>query len=55
MNQVTNRDFENRSKIISWLIHLNGMKANEELGESEARELAFDMEGAYAAFKATLN
>jgi ESCRT-I complex subunit VPS28 len=54
VNQVTNRDFENRSKIISWLIHLNGMKANEELGESEARELAFDMEGAYAGFKATL-
>ena len=54
VNQVTNSDFESRSKIISWLIRLNGMRATEELGEDEARELAFDMEGAYAGFKATI-
>ncbi|KAL8939999.1 MAG: hypothetical protein Q9216_003051 [Gyalolechia sp. 2 TL-2023] len=55
VNQVTIADFDNRGKIISWLIRLNGMKATEELGEEEARQLAFDMEGAYAGFKATLN
>ncbi|KAI4198721.1 MAG: hypothetical protein LQ350_005105 [Teloschistes chrysophthalmus] len=55
VNQVTTVDFENRGKIISWLIRLNGMKATEELGEEEARQLTFDMEGAYAGFKATLN
>ncbi|KAI4095145.1 MAG: hypothetical protein LQ344_001796 [Seirophora lacunosa] len=55
VNQVTTVDFESRGKIISWLIRLNGMKATEELGEEEARQLAFDMEGAYAGFKATLN
>ncbi|KAL8923829.1 MAG: hypothetical protein Q9208_004390 [Pyrenodesmia sp. 3 TL-2023] len=55
VNQVTTIDFENRGKIISWLIRLNGMKATEELGEEEARQLTFDMEGAYAGFKATLN
>ncbi|KAL8658570.1 MAG: hypothetical protein Q9226_000904 [Calogaya cf. arnoldii] len=55
VNQVTTTDFENRGKIISWLIRLNGMKATEELGEEEARQLSFDMEGAYAGFKATLN
>lgn len=55
VNQVTNKDFENRSKIISWLIRLNGMRATEELGEGEARELAFDMDSAYSGFKATLN
>ncbi|KAL9003687.1 MAG: hypothetical protein Q9188_003447 [Gyalolechia gomerana] len=55
VNQVTTADFDNRGKIISWLIRLNGMKATEELGEEEARQLAFDMEGAYAGFKATLN
>ncbi|KAL8783678.1 MAG: hypothetical protein Q9213_004472 [Squamulea squamosa] len=55
VNQVTTIDFENRGKIISWLIRLNGMKATEELGEEEARQLSFDMEGAYAGFKATLN
>ena len=31
------------------------MKAQEELGEGEARELAFEMDGAYAGFKAALN
>ncbi|KAL8654845.1 MAG: hypothetical protein Q9210_001268 [Variospora velana] len=55
VNQVTTTDFDSRGKIISWLIRLNGMKATEELGEEEARQLAFDMEGAYAGFKATLN
>lgn len=54
VNQVSNADFENRSKIISWLIRLNGMRATEELGEDEARELAFDMDGAYSGFKAMI-
>jgi len=55
VNQVTDTDFENRGKIISWLIRLNGMRATEELAEEEARELSFDIEGAYAGFKSTLN
>jgi ESCRT-I complex subunit VPS28 len=54
VNQVTNIDFENRGKIVSWLIRLNGMRATEELSEAEARELSFDIEGAYAGFKGTL-
>ncbi|KAL2051480.1 hypothetical protein ABVK25_008142 [Lepraria finkii] len=33
VNAVTDRDFEGRAKIISWLIRLNGMRAQEELGE----------------------
>ena len=44
-------DFVGRADIVKWLIRLNGMKANEELGEGEARELMFEMEGAYAGFK----
>ena len=55
VNAVTDRDFEGRAKIISWLIRLNGMRAQEELGEGEARELMFEMEGAYKGFKRTLN
>lgn len=54
VNQVTETDFENRGKIINWLIRLNGMKATEDLGENEARELAFDMDGAYAGFRGTV-
>lgn len=54
VNKVTDVDFENRGKIIQWLITLNQMRATEELGEDQARELAFDIEQAYLGFKATL-
>ena len=55
VNKVTDQDFENRGKIIQWLITLNQMRATAELTEEQARELAFDMEQAYQGFKATLN
>jgi ESCRT-I complex subunit VPS28 len=55
VNKVTDQDFENRGKIIHWLITLNQMKATEELTENQAREVAFDIEQAYQGFKATLN
>ncbi|KAE8148203.1 VPS28 protein-domain-containing protein [Aspergillus avenaceus] len=52
VNKVTDGDFENRGKIIQWLITLNQMRATEELGEEQARELAFDIEQAYQGFNA---
>ncbi|KAJ5712032.1 hypothetical protein N7488_006188 [Penicillium malachiteum] len=55
VNKVTDGDFENRGKIIQWLIALNQMRATEELSEDQARELAFDIEQAYQGFKTTLN
>jgi ESCRT-I complex subunit VPS28 len=55
VNKVTDSDFEDRGKIIQWLIALNQMRATEELSEDQARELAFDIEQAYQGFKATLN
>lgn len=55
VNKVTEVDFENRGKIIQWLITLNQMRATEELSEDQARELAFEIEQAYQGFKATLN
>ncbi|KAI9727398.1 MAG: Vacuolar protein-sorting-associated protein 28 [Cirrosporium novae-zelandiae] len=55
VNKVTgDRDFENRGKIIQWLITLNQMRTTQELSEEQARELAFDIEGAYQGFKGTL-
>ena len=54
VNKVTDGDFEGRGKIVQWLIVLNQMKANEEISEAQARELAFDMEQAYYGFKSTL-
>ncbi|PPQ71158.1 hypothetical protein CVT24_009839 [Panaeolus cyanescens] len=44
------KDWEGRSKMVSWLITLNGMKASEELTEEQARQLIFDVEHAYAEF-----
>lgn len=54
VNKVTDRDFEGRGKIVQWLIRLNQMKATEEVGEEQARELELDMNAAYQGFKATL-
>jgi ESCRT-I complex subunit VPS28 len=53
-NQVTDVDFDNKAKIVQWLITLNQMRAAEKLSEDQAREFQFDMEQAYYGFKATL-
>jgi ESCRT-I complex subunit VPS28 len=54
VNKVTDRDFENRGKIVQWLITLNQMKATEELSEEQARELELDINSAYQGFKSIL-
>ncbi|KXT17222.1 hypothetical protein AC579_5780 [Pseudocercospora musae] len=54
VNKVTDRDFENKGKIVHWLITLNQMRAAEELSAEQARELQFDLNSAYEGFKATL-
>lgn len=53
-NKVTEQDFENRGKIIQWLITLNQMRATEELSEHQARELELDINSAYVGFKNAL-
>ena len=55
VNKVTEGDFEGRGVIVKWLIRLNGMRAREEVGEEEARELMFEIEGAYRGFKGVLS
>jgi ESCRT-I complex subunit VPS28 len=54
VNKVTDRDFENRGKIVQWLITLNQMRATDELSETQARELELDVNSAYQGFKNTL-
>lgn len=54
VNKVTDQDFENKGKIIQWLITLNQMRVAERLGDDQAREFQFDMDLAYRSFKATL-
>ncbi|MCJ1479547.1 Vacuolar protein-sorting-associated protein 28 [Lambiella insularis] len=54
VNKVVEGGFEGRGSIIKWLIRLNGMRAQEELGLEDVRECTFEMEEAYAGFKAVL-
>lgn len=54
VNRVTDTDFDNRGKIVQWLITLNQMKATDELGEQQARELEMDIQQAYQGFRRTL-
>lgn len=54
VNRVTDKDFENRGKIVQWLITLNQMKATDELSEDQARELELDIQQAYQGFRRTL-
>ncbi|TQS32857.1 hypothetical protein Golomagni_06815 [Golovinomyces magnicellulatus] len=54
VNRVTDADFENRGKIVQWLITLNQMKATDELSEQQARELELDIQQAYQGFRRTL-
>ncbi|CAK7236827.1 Vacuolar protein-sorting-associated protein 28 [Sporothrix curviconia] len=54
VNKVTDRDFENRGKIVQWLITLNQMKATDVLDEGQTRELELDINSAYQGFKSTL-
>ena len=54
MNQVTDKEFENKGKIVQWLISLNQMRASEKLDDEQARQFQFDMDQAYYGFKATL-
>lgn len=54
VNRVTDKEFENKGKIIQWLITLNQMKAADTLSEDQAREFHFDMDQAYYGFKDVL-
>ncbi|TFK34025.1 vacuolar protein sorting-associated [Crucibulum laeve] len=49
------KDWEGRSRMVSWLITLNGMKASEELTEEQSRQLLFDVDHAYAEFFRSLS
>jgi len=55
VNKVTDVEFENKQKIVQWLITLNQMKrAADNLTEEEATEFQFDMQQAYYGFKGIL-
>lgn len=50
----TPNDFEPNRKVQHWLQKLNGMRAMEEIGEDDARQLYHDLDSAYAEFTRSL-
>lgn len=54
VNKVTDKDFQGKEKIVQWLITLNQMRPAQELDQEQTRELEFDMDRAYHAFKSIL-
>jgi len=42
--------FAGKAKVRDWMAQLSAMRAVDRLSESDARQLAFDLDGAYAAF-----
>ncbi|KAG0325102.1 hypothetical protein BGZ99_001068 [Dissophora globulifera] len=48
-------DFEGRAKVREWLIKLNSMRASEMLAADEKRQLEFDLESNYTAFRGWLD
>ncbi|ESK83337.1 vps28 protein [Moniliophthora roreri MCA 2997] len=48
-------DGEARSRLVGWLITLNGMSASETISEEQSRQLSFDVEHAYSEFFRSLS
>lgn len=49
------KDSEGRSRMVSWLITLNGMQISERLSDEQSRQLLFDIEHAYNEFFQSLS
>jgi len=49
------RDSEGRSRMVSWLITLNGMQISEKLNDGQSHQLLFDIEHAYNEFFQSLS
>lgn len=48
-------DFEGKAKVSKWLRTLNDMSASDELSDTQARQMLFDLESSYAAFNKVLH
>ncbi|CAI4053393.1 hypothetical protein SKDZ_16G2060 [Saccharomyces kudriavzevii ZP591] len=55
INRVTRDDFENRSKLIDWIVRINKLSIGDALNETQIRELLFDLDLAYKSFYALLD
>jgi ESCRT-I complex subunit VPS28 len=54
LKKISNSEFDFALKLESWTHRLENMHPSDELNERDTRELAFDVERAYAAFYTSL-
>ena len=48
-------DFEGKEKVRTWLGVLGAMSASDELDETQARQMLFDLESSYGSFNKVLH
>jgi ESCRT-I complex subunit VPS28 len=48
-------NFEGKSKVDTWVQTLSAMQAADQLSDSQARQLIFDLESSYNAFNKILH
>lgn len=53
-NDVTGLDFVGKSKLVSWLIKLNGLESGESLGQDDIDSFLNDLDTAYRGFYKSL-
>lgn len=54
INRVTGSDFENRSKLVEWIVKLNKLQKQETLSDDQCVQLLNTLEAAYKSFYALL-
>lgn len=48
-------NFEGKEKVCKWLLTLDRMQASDELNETQARQMMFDLEASYNAFNKVID
>lgn len=50
INRVTSNDFENRSKLVEWIVKINKLHKDEQLSDADSQQLLYSLESAYKSF-----
>lgn len=50
INRVTSNDFENRSKLVEWIVKINKLPKEEQLSDADSQRLLYSLESAYKSF-----
>ena len=50
INRVTSNDFENRRKLVEWIVKINKLPKDEQLSDADSQQLLYSLESAYKSF-----